>query len=73
MGKYDYKVPYYNINGDMDYQTNYEMACEYFEKVNAPDKKMYVMKGGTHGLLESRSEEFSGYVHDIAKRMASMK
>ncbi len=73
LGKYDYKVPYYNINGDMDYQTNYEMACEYFEKVNAPDKKMYVMKGGTHGLLESRSEEFSGYVHDIAKRMASMK
>ena len=66
-GRYDYKVPYYNINGDMDYQTNYEMACEYFDKVNAPDKKMYVMKDGTHGLLESRSEEFSGYVHEIAK------
>ena len=68
-GKYDYKVPYYNINGDMDYQTNYDMACEYFEKVNAPDKKMYVMKNATHGLLESRSEEFSEYVHDIANQM----
>ena len=66
--RYKYEVPYYNINGDMDYQTNYELACEYFKKVNAPDKKMYVMKDGTHGLLESRSEEFSEYLHDIAHR-----
>lgn len=70
-GKHEYKVPYYNINGDMDYQTNYEMACEYYEKVNAPQKKMYVMKNGTHGLLESRSEEFSKYVHDIANLQKS--
>ncbi len=43
-GKFDYKVPYYNINGDMDYQTNYDMACTYFEKVTAPDKMMYIME-----------------------------
>ncbi|MBR6402522.1 MAG: alpha/beta hydrolase [Eubacterium sp.] len=66
-GRYDYEIPYYNIDGDKDYQTNFELACEYFEQVNAPNKKMYVMKDGTHGLLESRSEEFSEYIHDIAK------
>ena len=65
-GRCDYEVPYYNINGDIDYQTNYSLACEYFEQVNAPKKQMFVMKDATHGLLESRSEEFSGYLHQIA-------
>ena len=66
LGRYDYDVPYYNINGDIDYQTNYSLACEYFEQVNAPKKQLFVMKDATHGLLESRSEEFSGYLHQIA-------
>ena len=66
LGRYDYAVPYYNINGDIDYQTNYSLACEYFEHVNAPKKHMFVMKDATHGLLESRSEEFSVYLHQIA-------
>ena len=68
LGRYDYKVPYYNINGDMDYQTNYWLACEYFEQVNAPEKEMFVMKDATHGLLESRSEEFSELLHKIAEK-----
>lgn len=67
LGRYDYAVPYYNINGDIDYQTNYSLACEYYEQVNAPSKQMFVMKDATHGLLESRSEEFSGYLHQIAE------
>ena len=69
LGRYDYEVPYYNINGDIDYQTNYSLACEYFEKVDAPKKQMFVMKDATHGLLESRSEEFSGHLHQIAARI----
>ena len=70
LGRYDYAIPFYNINGDLDYQTNYSLACEYFEQVKAPVKKMYVMKDATHGLLESRSEEFSGYLHEIAADLA---
>ena len=66
LGRYDYDVPYYNINGDIDYQTNFSLSCEYFEKVDAPKKQLFVMKNATHGLLESRSEEFSGYLHQIA-------
>jgi pimeloyl-ACP methyl ester carboxylesterase len=68
LGKYDYNVPYYNINGDMDYQTNYQLACEYFDKVSAPEKEMIVMENATHGLLESRSEEFSERLHTIAEK-----
>lgn len=66
-GRNKYQIPYYNINGDKDYQTNYILAQEYFDKVEAPFKKMYIMKDTTHGLLESKSEEFSEILHEIAK------
>lgn len=67
LGRTDYQVPYYNINGDKDYQTNYLLAQEYFEMVNVPRKKMYIMQDTTHGLLESKSEEFSEILHQIAE------
>lgn len=66
-GRVNYQVPYYNINGDQDYQTNYKLAQEYFEEVNAPYKQMYYMENMTHGLLESDSEGFSEIVHQIAE------
>ena len=66
-GRVDYEVPFYNINGDKDYQTNYELAQEYFESVNAPYKQIYMMENMTHGLLESDSEGFAEIVHQIAE------
>lgn len=68
LGRIDYQVPFYNINGDKDYQTNYLIAQDYFEQVNAPRKNMYIMEDTTHGLLESKSEEFSAILHEIAQR-----
>ena len=65
--KVEYQVPFYNINGDKDYQTNYRLAQEYFEEVNAPYKQMFIMKDMTHGLLESDSAGFSEIVHQIAE------
>ena len=62
----DYEVPYYNINGDKDYQTNYKLAQEYYEEINAPYKEMFMMKDTTHGLLESKSGYFSEILHQIA-------
>ena len=66
-GKVDYQVPFYNINGDKDYQTNHKLAAEYFEQVKAPYKQMYMMENMTHGLLESDSEGFSEIIHLIAE------
>ncbi len=66
-GRTDYSVPYYNINGDQDYQTNYKLAQAYFDEVNAPYKQMFIMENMTHGLLESDSEGFSKIVHQIAE------
>ncbi|MCM1026030.1 MAG: hypothetical protein NC432_06320 [Roseburia sp.] len=66
-GSLDYKVPYYNINGNMEYQTNYKLAGEYFDSIDAPYKELFIMENTTHGLLGSKSEEFSEIVHIIAK------
>lgn len=65
--KFSYDVPYYNINGDKDYQTNYKLAQKYFDAVQAPYKKMFIMENTTHGLLESKSEDFSKIIHQIAE------
>lgn len=65
-GRYDYQIPYYNINGNMDYQTNYKLAETYFDRVAAPYKELFIMENTTHGLLESKSQEFSEIVHKIA-------
>lgn len=67
LGKEIYPIPYYNINGDRDYQTNFRQAQEYFDQISAPRKKMYLMKDTTHGLLESKSREFSKILHEIAR------
>jgi len=64
-GRTDYQVPFYNINGDKDYQTNYKLAQDYFDEVKAPYKQMFMMENMTHGLLESDSEGFSEIVHQI--------
>lgn len=66
-GKNNYEVPYININGSDDYQTNYILAEEYYNNVVAPSKQLYVMEDTTHGLLESKSILFSEYVHKIAE------
>lgn len=70
-GKYEYRVPYININGDMDYQVNYKLSADYFDKVEAPEKDLYIMKDTTHALMISKSEEFSKILHDIYEKYKS--
>jgi len=67
LNRTEFPIPYYNILGDKDYQTNYLQAEEHFNKVKAPRKKLYIMKNMTHGLMAVRSGEFSDIMHEIAK------
>lgn len=64
-GKCTYQVPNININGDMDYQANYKLAREYFDELEAPEKELYLMENTSHGLMESKSKEFSDLIHKI--------
>lgn len=66
--KYSYDVPYIIIIGDMDYQVNYKLAEEYYNKIKAPQKDLYIMKNTSHGLMVSKSNEFSDLLHLIFKK-----
>ena len=71
-GKNTYTIPYININGDMDFQANYQIAQEYYNAVIAPEKDMIIMEDTSHGLLESKSQEFSRIVHDIFNKFHAL-
>lgn len=49
----------------MDYQVNQKLAEEYYNKIHAPLKDFYIMKNTRHGLMISKSKEFSEIVHKI--------
>lgn len=66
--KYTYQVQYVNIIGDMDYQVNYKLAEEYYNKMNAPKKDIYIMKDTSHGLMVSKSNEFFDLLHLTFKK-----
>ena len=61
----EYQIPYYNINGDHDYQAKTFQAKEYFDIVMAPRKKLIMMENMNHGT-PLRSNEFSEKIHEIA-------
>lgn len=63
----EFPIPYYNINGDNDHIADFDLAQRFFDRLNAPKKKMYVLKGASHGTLIERSDEFSVYLHEIAE------
>ena len=61
-----YEIPFYNINGEKDYMVNAELAQEYFDTVEAPRKKLFLMEDTRHGLLLTKTEMFSEILHEIA-------
>lgn len=64
---------YIDINGDMDYQVNYKLAQDYYDDVNATYKAIYIMKNTSHGLMESKSKEFSDLLHKAHDEMYNGK
>lgn len=67
-GRNTYRIPYININGDMDYQVSHKLAEDYFNQITAPQKDLFLMKNTRHGLLVSKSEEFSKLLHQVYEK-----
>ena len=65
-GNSTFEMPYYNINGEKDYTVNFELAQEYYDTVEAPRKKIYMLSDTRHGLLLTKTEMFSEALHEIA-------
>lgn len=62
---YEYKVPVYYILGANDWQVPYVLAEDYFEKIEAPRKKLYLIKEAGHFTMDDQPEDFFQALADI--------
>ncbi|WP_042351589.1 alpha/beta fold hydrolase [Bacillus massiliigorillae] len=60
-----YEVPMYYILGKEDWQVPYVIAEEYFEEINAPHKKMYVIPNAGHMTMMEEPDLFFAALSDI--------
>jgi pimeloyl-ACP methyl ester carboxylesterase len=54
----EYKVPIYYILGENDWQTPYVLAKEYFNKINAPYKDIYIIPNAGHMTMLDQPASF---------------
>ncbi|MGL5616854.1 MAG: alpha/beta fold hydrolase [Sarcina sp.] len=64
---YEYKLPIYYILGENDWQTPYTIASEYFQKIDAPNKKLYLIKNAGHMTMVDNKDDFLKALLDIEK------
>lgn len=55
----DYQVPVYYILGENDWQAPYIIAEEYFTKINAPHKKLFIIPNAGHRIMMDQTNLFS--------------
>ncbi|AOR25126.1 alpha/beta fold hydrolase [Clostridium taeniosporum] len=61
----EYKVPIYYVLGKNDWQTPYVIAQEYFKKINAPYKKLYLIPDAGHMTMIDQPNLFFDVLIDI--------
>jgi pimeloyl-ACP methyl ester carboxylesterase len=64
----EYKVPIYYIVGENDWQTPYVLAQEYFQRINAPDKKIYTIPNAGHMPMVDQPTLFLHILSEIKSR-----
>lgn len=64
----DYKIPIYYILGENDWQTPYVIAEKYFEKINAPNKKLYLIPRAGHMTMVDQPNLFFDALIDISSK-----
>lgn len=70
-----YQVPVYYVLGEKDCQTPVEISIKYFEKLEAPDKKLYLIPDAGHAPMIDNVEEYRkavgeimGMISDVSKK-----
>ncbi len=67
----EYKMPYFLIEGDHDSNCMFDLAVKYYERVQAPEKKLYTVDGG-HAAPLLKTAEFSRIMREIAARLREL-
>ncbi|MCB2294006.1 alpha/beta hydrolase [Clostridium algoriphilum] len=61
----EYKVPIYYILGGNDWQTPYVIAQEYFSRINAPHKNLYLIPNAGHMTMMDQPQLFFDVLLEI--------
>jgi len=64
-----YEVPVFYIMGDMDYQTPYPLAKEFFEEISAPVKMFFTMQDAGHMPMLDDKAEFHHILLEAARQL----
>lgn len=64
----DLKVPVYILQGIYDYQVSYELAKQYYEAIQAPDKAFYSFENSAHSPIFEEPEKFNQIMGEIANK-----
>ena len=67
-GNTEYKVPVFYILGTKDYQVSSEIASDYFETIQAPEKKLYWIEDAGHLPNLTKPKEFNEALKEIVQR-----
>lgn len=54
----EYKIPIYYILGENDWQAPYVIAQEYFNRINAPNKNLYLIPNAGHMTMRDQPQLF---------------
>ena len=63
-----YQVPVYYVLGEKDCQTPVEISKKYFEELQAPDKKLYLIPDAGHAPMIDNVEAYRKALREIAGR-----
>lgn len=69
----EYKVPIYYILGENDWATPYIVAQEYFNRINAPYKKLFIIPNAGHMTMIDQPELFFNALLEIKNMQGNEK
>lgn len=64
---HDYEVPVFYILGDRDFQAPNTIASRYFDSINAPNKKMFIIKDAGHFMMLDQPKLFANALAEICR------
>lgn len=63
----DYEIPVFYILGDRDFQAPHTIASGYFHSINAPKKKLFIIKEAGHFMMLDQPKLFTNALAEISK------
>ncbi len=61
----EYEIPVFYILGDRDFQAPNTIASSYFETINAPNKKLFLIRDAGHFMMLDQAKLFADVLEEI--------